>query len=161
MEKQTIKTEKVLNAYRVLSTTKYGKMDDGDKIKVWKIARTLKPVADKFEDDSKDAAEKFKPSEDFSERLQKAQDYERILKEENAKGNKADMTKLPMGANEYGDFVKEFQKYNKLVGDAIKEFADKEVELEFEKLTEDAFGKLMASNEWTMEQAMEIGMLIV
>ena len=111
--------------------------------------------------DSKDAAEKFKPSEDFSERLQKAQDYERILKEENAKGNKADMTKLPMGANEYGDFVKEFQKYNKLVGDAIKEFADKEVELEFEKLTEDAFGKLMASNEWTMEQAMEIGMLIV
>lgn len=161
MEKQTIKTEKVLNAYRVLSTAKYGKMDDGDKIKVWKIARTLKPVADKFEDDSKDAAEKFKPSEDFSERLQKAQDYERILKEENAKGNKADITKLPMGSAEYGDFVKEFQKYNKLVGDAIKEFADKEVELEFEKLSEDAFGKLMASNEWTMEQAMEIGMLIV
>lgn len=156
MEKQTIKTEKVLNAYRVLSTAKYGKMDDGDKIKVWKIARTLKPVADKFEDDSKDAAEKFKPSEDFSERLQKAQDYERMVKDGNA-----DMTKLPMGANEYGDFVKEFQKYNKLVGDAIKEFADKEVELEFEKLTEDAFGKLMASNEWTMEQAMEIGMLIV
>ena len=29
MEKQTIKTEKVLNAYRVLSTAKYGKMDDG------------------------------------------------------------------------------------------------------------------------------------
>lgn len=156
MEKQTIKTEKVLNAYRVLSTAKYGKMDDGDKIKVWKIARTLKPVADKFEDDSKDAAEKFKPSEDFSERLQKAQDYERMVKDGNA-----DMTKLPMGAAEYGEFVKEFQKYNKLVGDAIKEFADKEVELEFEKLSEDAFGKLMASNEWTMEQAMEIGMLIV
>lgn len=161
MEKQTIKTEKVLNAYRVLSTAKYSKMADEDKIKVWKIARTLKPVADKFEDDSKDAAEKFKPSEDFSERLQKAQDYERILKEENAKGNKADMTKLPMGAAEYGEFVKEFQKYNKLVGEAVKEFADKEVELEFEKLSEDAFGKLMASNEWTMEQAMEIGMLIV
>ena len=75
MEKQTIKTEKVLNAYRVLSTAKYGKMDDGDKIKVWKIARTLKPVADKFEDDSKDAAEKFKPSEDLSGRLQKAQEF--------------------------------------------------------------------------------------
>lgn len=154
--KQTIKTEKVLSAYRVLSTAKYGKMDDGDKIKVWKIARTLKPVADKFEDDSKDAAEKFKPSGDFSERLQKAQDYERMVKDGNA-----DITKLPMGAAEYGEFVKEFQKYNKLVGDAIKEFADKEVELEFEKLSEDAFGKLMASNEWTMEQAMEIGMLIV
>lgn len=156
MEKQTIKTEKVLNAYRVLSTAKYGKMDDGDKIKVWKIARTLKPVADKFDDDSKDASEKFKPSEDFAERLQKAMEYERMVKDGNA-----DMTKLPMGAAEYGEFVKEFQKYNKLVGDAIKEFADKEVELEFEKLSEDAFGKLMASNEWTMEQAMGIGMLIV
>lgn len=156
MEKQTIKTEKVLNAYRVLSTAKYGKMDDGDKIKVWKIARTLKPVADKFDDDSKDAAEKFKPSEDFTERLQKAQEYEQKIKDANL-----DASTLPMGAAEYGEFVKEFQKYNKLVGDAIKEFADKEVELEFEKLTEDAFGKLMASNEWTMEQAMEIGMLIV
>lgn len=156
MEKQTIKTEKVLNAYRVLSTAKYGKMDDGDKIKVWKIARTLKPVADKFEDDSKDAAEKFKPGEDFSERLQKAQDYERMVKDGNA-----DMTKLPMGAAEYGEFIKEFQKYNKLVGDAIKEFADKEVELEFEKLSEDAFGKLMASNEWNMNQVIELGTLIV
>ena len=153
--KKTIKTERVLTAFRVLNTAKYTKMSDEDKIKVWKIARTLKPVADKFDDDSKDAAEKFKPSEDFSERLQKAQEFERMR---NAGEN---MTDAPMGAAEYGDFIKEFQKYNKTVGDAVKEFADKEVELEFEKLTEDAFGKLMASNEWTMEQAMEIGMLIV
>jgi len=155
MEKQTIKTEKVLSAYRVLSTAKYSKMSDEDKIKVWKIARTLKPVADKFEDDSKDASEKFKP-EGFDENLRKAQEYERVTKDKDA-----DASKLEMGAAEYGGFIKELQKYNKIVGDAIKEFADKEVELEFEKLTEDAFGKLMASNEWTMEQAMEIGMLIV
>jgi hypothetical protein len=35
------------------------------------------------------------------------------------------------------------------------------VEVEFDALSEDAFGKLMASNEWTMEQTLEIGMLIV
>ena len=156
MEKQTIKTEKVLSAYRVISAAKYSKMADEDKIRVWKIARALKPVADKFEDDSKDAAEKFKPTEDFSGRLQKAQEYERM-----AKDTDADMAKLPMNAAEYGEFVKEFQSYNKLVGDAIKEFADKEVEVEFEKISEEAFGKLMASNEWTMEQTMEIGLLIV
>ena len=155
MEKQTIKTEKVLAAYRVISTAKYSKMDDGDKIKVWKIARILKPVADKFEDDSKDAAEKFKPSEDFDERLANAQEYERMRRDENA-----DMTKAKMGAAEYGKFVEEFQQYNKLVNDAIKEFANKEVEVEFEKLSEDAFGKLMASNEWTMEQAMVLGDII-
>ena len=57
----TLKTEKVLSAYQVLSTAKYGKLDDADKIKVWKIARQMKPVAEKFEDDSKSAAEAMKP----------------------------------------------------------------------------------------------------
>lgn len=154
--KTKIKTEQVLSAYRIISGAKYTKMDDADKIKVWKIARALKPVATKFEDDSKDAAEKLKPTEDFAEKLQMAQDYERIIKEKNF-----DASKLPMGAAEYGEFVNKVQHYNKMVGDAIKEFADAEVVIEFEPLTESAFEKLMSSNEWTFEQAVEIGTLIV
>lgn len=154
--KTKITTEKVLNAYRIISGAKYTKMDDADKIKVWKIARALKPVATKFDEDSKDAAEKMKPSEDFADNLQKAQEFERITKEKDF-----DASKLPMGAAEYNEFIKKLQDYNRLVGDAVKEFADKEVVIEFEPLSEDAFGKLMASNEWTMEQAVEIGMLIV
>ncbi len=150
-----IKTGKVLDAYRIISGAKYTKMDDADKIKVWKIARALKPVADNFEDDSKDAAEKFKP-EGFADNLQKAQEFERITKEKDF-----DASKLPMGVAEYNEFIKKLQDYNRLVGEAVKEFADKEVEIEFEPLSEDAFGKLMASNEWTMEQTVEIGMLIV
>ena len=146
--KKTIKTEKVLSAFRVLNTAKYSKMEDEDKIKVWKIARALKPVADKFDEDSKDAAEKFKPSEDFDDNLQKAQEYERL------RNAGEDMSKASMGAAEYGEFIKEFQSYNKLVGDAVKEFADKDVEIEFEQLSEDAFGKLMASNEWDMSQVV-------
>ena len=66
-----------------------------------------------------------------------------------------------MGAAEYNEFIKKLQDYNRLVGEAVKEFADKEVEIEFEPLSEESFGKLMASNEWTMEQTVEIGMLIV
>ena len=155
MTKKTIKTEKVLSAFRVLNTAKYTKMTDEDKIKVWKIARALKPVADKFEDDSKDAAEKFKPTEDFAERLQKAQEFER------KRNAGEDMTDAPMGAAEYGEFIKEFQKYNKTVADAVKEFADKEVEVEFDVLTEEAFGKLMASNEWEVSQVIEIGQIIL
>lgn len=153
--KKTIKTEKALAAFRVLNTAKYNKMTDEDKIKVWKIARALKPVADKFDDDSKDAAEKFKPTEDFAERLQKAQEFERKQK------SGEDMTDAPMGAAEYGEFIKEFQKYNKTVADAIKEFADKEVELEFDVLTEESFGKLMASNEWDMSQVMAISEIVL
>ena len=153
--KKTIKTEKALAAFRVLNTSKYTKMTDEDKIKVWKIARALKPVADKFEDDSKDAAEKFKPTEDFAERLQKAQEFE------NKRNAGEDMKDAPMGAAEYSEFIKEFQKYNKTVADAVKEFADKEVELEFDVLSEEAFGKLMASNEWDMSQVMAISEIVL
>ena len=155
MVKKTIKTDKILSAFRVLNTAKYAKMDDADKIKVWKIARALKPVADKFDDESKDAAEKMKPSEDFTDKLQNAQEFERM------RNANEDMKKAPMGAAEYGEFIKQFQEYNKLVTDAIKEFADKEVEVEFEPLTEEAFGKLISSNDWDMSKVMEIGAIIL
>lgn len=154
--KVKIETQKVLVLHRILASAKYGKLDDADKVKVWKIARKLKPVADKFEDESKDAAEKMKPTDDFAERLQKAQEYERLVKDQNA-----DAQKLPMGPSEYGDFIKVFQEYNRLVGEAVKEFAEKEVEIDFEPVTEETFGKLMASNEWTMDQAVQLGEFLV
>jgi hypothetical protein len=150
-----IKTEKVLGAFNVLNTAKYAKMDDADKIKVWKIARALKPIATKFDEDSKDAAEKLKP-EGFDDDLRKAQEYERVTKDKDA-----DASKLEMGASEYGEFIKKLKEMNKLVADALKEFADKEVDIDFEPISEDAFTKLMASNDWTVEQTMIIGDLIV
>lgn len=155
MKKVTLTTEKVLAAYNVISTAKYSKLDDADKVKVWKFTRALKPIAEKFDDDSKDAAEKMKPSEDFDERLTKAQEFERMQRDENA-----DMAKAPIGAAEYGKFITEFRAYQKLVNDTIKDFAEKEVELEFDALTEDAFGKLMASNEWNMAQVTALGDII-
>ena len=54
-------------------------------------------------------------------------------------------------------FVNSFvQKYQKLLFDALKEFSEKDVELEFEPLDDDGFGKLMASNEWTMDQVLAL-----
>ena len=147
--KTTIKTEKVLKVYNVLNSTKYGKLDDADKVKVWKIARVLKPIATKFDEESKDAAEKLKPYETFDEDLQNAQEYERL------KGVNAKMT-----IEEYQEFIAKFKAYQELVGKAVKEFAEKEVEVEFDTITEDAFSKLMASNEWTFDQAVEIGEFI-
>lgn len=150
-----VKTEKVLGAFNVLNTAKYAKMDDADKIKVWKIARALKPIATKFDEDSKDAAEKLKP-EGFDDDLRKAQEYERVTK-----NKETDASKLEMGAAEYGEFIKKLKEMNKLVADALKEFANKKVDIDFEPISEDAFTKLMASNDWTMEQAVMIGELIV
>lgn len=147
-----VKTEMLLAVFNVLNTAKYGKLDDADKIKVWKIARQMKPIATKFEEETKDAAEKMKPGEEFDEQLQKAQQYEVEIRKPDC-----DAEKLPMGAAEYQAFITEFKKYQKLVNDAVMEFADKEVEIDFEPVSEDVFGKLMASNDWTVDQATTLG----
>ena len=152
---QKMKTEDVLKAYQVISTAKYGKLDDADKIKVWKIARSLKPVAEKFREDSEDAQQKMKPNDDFDEQLIKAQEYEREIRKQDC-----DASKLPMGAAQYQEFVDEFKAYQKLVNDTIKDFAEKEVEVSFDPISEDAFGKLMASNDWTLEQVATLGEII-
>lgn len=155
--KKKIKTNEILAAYNILNAAKYASMGDDDKVKVWKIARILKPIATKFDEDSKDAAEKLKPKDkDFDEKYQKAQEYERMKRTPNA-----DASKLPMGAAEYDQFInKVLVPYNKLVGKALEEFANKEVEVEFEPLSDEAFGKLMASNEWTMGQAVVLSEII-
>lgn len=150
--KKEIKTEKVLQVYNIVNTAKYTKMNDDDKVKIWKIVRILKPIATKFDEDAKDAAEKLRPSEDFTERLQKAQQFEKAKKD----GKDYD----GMASTEYAQFIDKFKEYNDLVNKAVKEFADTIVELEFNPISEDAFGKLMSSNEWTMEQVMLVGDII-
>lgn len=145
-----VKTEKVMRMYQILNASKYTKLDDSDKVKVWKIARLLKPVATQFEDDTKDAAEKMKPYEAFGDDLQKAQEYERL----NGTGTQ-------MNIKEYKKFMVAFKAYNEQVSKALKEFSDKEIELEFDTISEEAFAKMMASNEWTVDQSVEIGNFIV
>ena len=148
--KKTAKTSEILSVYNVLSSAKYTKLDDADKIKVWKLARKMKPIATKFDEDSKDAAEKLKPSEAFDERLSKAREYERLQTE-------GKPTVDIMTTADYKRFLDEIGQYNRLVGDAVKEFADKEVEMEFDALSEESFGLLMASNEWTVGQTTVVG----
>ena len=155
--KKTIKTSEILAAYNVLNAAKYGSMEDADKIKVWKITRVLKPIATKFDEDSKDAAEKMKPKYEggFDETLQKAQEYERLIRD-----TKVDPSKLPMGAAEYDAFIKEFKAYNDLVTKAVEDFAKKEVTINIEPIDEDAFGKLMSSNDWTFGQTAALADIV-
>ena len=146
--KKVFKTETVLGMYNILKSAKYANLNDDDKVKVWKIARTLKPIADKFDDDRKDAIETMKPGDDFDERLKKAQEYETKIRESK------DASELPIGPAQYDEFVNDFKKYNELIGKAVKEFADKEVEVEIASISDECLGKLMSSNDWTMEQVL-------
>jgi len=154
--KRTVKTSEILNVYNIINAAKYGKLEDADKVKVWKICRKLKPFATKFEEDNKDAAEKLKPQIEggFDETLRKAQEYERLTQQH-------EPTIDVMTKAEYDEFLKHFKDYQKLMNDAVKEFADKEVEVEFDALSEDAFGKLLSSNDWNMAQSMVLGDFLV
>lgn len=149
----TIKTKQALEAYNTLNGAKYSKLEDADKIKLWKIVRALKPIATKFQEDVKDASDKFKSEfEGFDENLKKAQDYE--------KGKAEGKEDLPMTEEEYKAFIEVFKKYNKLVSDAVNEFAEAEVDLNVETLSEDAFGKLLSSNDWSIDKTTSIDFMI-
>lgn len=145
-------TKKVAEVFSILNEAKYAKLADADKIKVWKIVRALQPVSSKYLEDVRDAEQKLMPDGDFQERLTVAQQYE--VKRNN--GEKV----LPMTEAEYMKVVEEFKEYRTLVDKAVEDFGNKEVELDFEPLSEAAFGQLMASNEWNMAQVMGIGEVI-
>lgn len=149
--KKTLKTEDILNTYELLKNVDYQKLEDSDKVKVWKAVRQLKPVADQYEDAQQDAVKNLVP-EDFTDNLRKAQAYE----QQKAAGAK----ELPMTEKDYKAFIVEFQKYNKLLTDALQEQKDKEHEIEYEPLTEDALGLLVVSNNWSLPKSSVLDWLV-
>lgn len=151
-----INTEQVLNAFTILNTASYKQMDDSYKVKLWKIAHVMKPIAKKFEEDSKDAAEKLKEGFDgIDERLAKAKEYE-------VRRNAGEKENLPMTDVDYFLFINgDLKRLNAMVAKAVDEFAKKEVELDFEPISMEAFLKLSNSNDWTVGNAEVLHYLIV
>lgn len=157
MKKITIKTVEALNAYNVLNASTFGGLENADMVKAWHLVRALKPIATKYEEECKDALEKLKPNDkDFDEKLQKFHDYNNMVR-----NLKADMKNLPMGPSEYENFRKNvWEPYQLRVNEALKASADKKNNLKVETISEEAFGKLMASNNWTGAQIMTVSELI-
>ena len=150
--KKELTTEKVYSAYIVLASAKYGKLSEDEKIQVWKIARTLNPIATKFEEDTKNASETFVPYDGFKEDLQKANEYR-----EKSKDRNIDADSLPMSPTEYQEFMKKFSEYQETVGKALKDFAKSKVNVDFDIISEETFKRLLDSNDWTFGQVVAVG----
>lgn len=144
--KKKMKTEQVLNAYGLLGQAKIANLSDDDKIKVWKIARAMKPTVSKFEDARQDAVKKFIP-EEMEERLQKAQKYEKDKKA----GRKTEISE-----EVYHQTLDDIKKGEELVGKALEDILKKEAELNFELITDDSFALLIAENGWSISKAMTL-----
>ena len=91
------------------------------------------------------------PSEDFIE-MQKGAEYENFI-DKNKEGEP------PISAEEYKEIKKKYVEYKTLVNKALQELQNKEEEIEFEPLSEMAFGKLMASNDWQIKELNLISFL--
>lgn len=123
--------------------TKLTKMEDKDKFIVIKAMRQMKPVATGYDDFVKDAQEKLK-GDGFNEMMEKAKKWQE-------EGDKTTLTiEERVSLNAY------FNAYNKRVEDCLKEEAEKDVELTYERLQEDAFGKLVSSNDFDVKTIMEL-----
>lgn len=158
--KKTLKTEHLLVIYRLLSAAKCSKMENADKIKVWKIQRAVKPFATKFEDDVKSANENLRP-EGFAEVLEKAKRIEDAEKEDfgpidSQQREREFVDMLTSKSKDYADFQRMRSDYVNLCNTAVKEFAEKEATVEYDPLSEDAFAKFVGSNDWTLEQISTI-----
>jgi hypothetical protein len=153
MRKKT-KAENVAQVYNILNAAKYSKLNDDERIALWKITRAMKPVALKLKDDIQDAAQHMKPSDDFDKRLALARQYEQAQRD----GKEFDK----LNKEDYDAFIHEWRNYSKLVDTAVKEFADEDVEINIEPITEETLSRLMASNEsWTMEKAVIVSDMIM
>lgn len=148
---KTISTDKILQVYNLLNVAKYNKLEDADKIAIFKITRTIKPIATEYEDACKEVVEKMK-FDGFETQLVDARNYERC--------KKSGDDNLPISDDDYKEFIKKLVEYEKVVKDAIKQLGDKEVDIDINTITEDSFGKLMASNDWTMEQALIVSDIV-
>lgn len=126
-------TDQIVTAYRLVSAAKLSKMEDAEKFQLIKVVRQLKKTATDFEDFLKDAQEKLKP-EGFDTIATKIQSKQDLTPEESSK----------------------IGKYNKDVADCLSEELEKEVELTFEPLSEEAIGRLVASNDFAVSDIISI-----
>lgn len=134
--KKTITVEFAIAAFNNLRTAKVGKMKDSEKFTVAKALRSLRPIAKSFNDLTEDIREKFKP-----------ENFDDLVKKTGEEGR---------GSAEQDEALRELNRYNKSVNDCINQEIEKEVEIDIEPLSEEALGRLVASNDFNLETIMAL-----
>lgn len=138
-----MKTKQVVEVYNTLNGAKLSKMEDKDKFLVIKAMRQLKPISTAYEEFVKDAQEKLK-GDDFEDIQKKAQKWQ----------EEGESTSLSL--EERREINTYLNGYNNKVVECLKEEVEKDNELNYEKISEDAFGKLVSSNDFDVKTIMNL-----
>lgn len=143
-----LKVKDIVNVYTILKDAKLTKMDSMDKFKLIKMMRAMKPTAEEWDSFLSTVDEKLKKEnhDDFIEKARKWQ-------QEGEKTTLTEEEKLEV--NTY------FIEYQREKNECIKDELEKTVSLEFEKLQQGAFEKLIDSNDWDVKNIMELEHILV
>lgn len=147
-----MKTIEAVKAYKILKRAKLTKMDEADKLTVIKAMRALRPVAETYDKDTEEGRRALQDDR-FDDMQQKAQKHNEAIQEKKQDGllSYSDLKEL----NDY------FTSYDKSVRKMQKELDDKELTLTIGHLSEEAFGKLAASNDFNGEELETLFNVIV
>lgn len=141
-----MKLKQILAAYSRIENATATKLKEDDVIKLLKARKAMRPYVNEYKDFLKDAQDKFKP-ENWAE-------IERKIEQWKQEGDRTTLTE-----EERIEINKVGSEYDKKVQSAVKDELEKEVEIEFEKLSENADTKLMIENRWTPAQLEDIEIL--
>lgn len=138
-----MKKAEILLIYELMKTAKLTKMEDIDKLKVIKILKEIKSIVRDFDNFKKEILEKLK-DDDYDSMFKKLQKWQQ-------EGKNTILT-----SDEQLKINKYFQTYNNQILKCVKEEAEKDIELNMIKLTDESFKKLIASNDWSIEQSLTL-----
>ena len=147
-----MQTKQVIEAYALINKSKLTKMEDADKFTVIKAIRALKPIYTAYEEYIKDAQEKLK-GENHDDMVKKGEEFNRNNK------NVSDLT--PEELSILKEVNNYFRTYNGNLQKLIEEELSKEVSPEYERLTEAALQKFIASNDFSVEECIKVSDVLV
>lgn len=144
-----MKTFELVNAFGVLNSAKLSKLEDKEKYVVIRAMRSMKPLKKDYEEAVQDAQNKLR-ADDHDQWQQRADQWNALHR------GKKRSELSPAETDELDEINAYFRRYADSVEQAVKDLAEKEAGgLDYERLTEQGFSRLLASNpDWEAEKSL-------
>lgn len=141
--------QKIVSAQKRLDTAKVTKLEEADAIKLLKNRKAMRPYATEYEEFEKDCREKFK--------VDGLEDADKVRLEV---FNKVKDNKSYQPTQDEVEAINKVADYFNKVNKALSEELGREVEITFEKLSDNADVKLMQENGWSYAELDEIEVIL-
>lgn len=145
--KKSVKKQTIINVYPMLNDASLGKMEVVDRFVFIKALRPLKKIYTEYSDFREDAVNRLKP-ENYEKIVENVQRFNQMGQEER---------EAALKDKEITDALQANGEFNLNIEMCFRDELAREIELEIAPLSEDAFGKLMESNQqWNAGQIIEL-----